>query len=174
MTARKLPFDPIERATEHWQDQGWEAYAGGMAAVTSVMRGQQIYLARANDLLRPLDLTFSGFEVLALLAFSRRGSLPLGKVSERLQVNAGTVTSSINRLALRGLVQRVPNPADGRGVLAQLTTEGRAVMKKAARLLNEGLFVCTGLDEQDQAQLVRLLAGVRRWSGDFGEGQSSG
>ena len=57
-----------------------------MAAVTSVMRVQQILIARLNELLRPWSLTFPRYEALLLLFYSRAGSLPLGKMGERLQV----------------------------------------------------------------------------------------
>ena len=58
-----------------------------MAAVTSIMRAQQILLARLNELLRPVGLTFPRYEALMLLSFTRRGALPLGKIGERLQVH---------------------------------------------------------------------------------------
>ncbi len=45
-----------------------------MAAVTSVMRAQAIVLARVEDVLRPLGLTFARYEVLMLLLFSGRGA----------------------------------------------------------------------------------------------------
>src|ERR1700744_2657127 len=96
-----------------------------MAVVTSVMRLQQIFLARADAVLRPFGLTFARYEVLMLLSFSRRGVLPLGKIGERLQVNAASVTNAVNRLETEGLVARQSNPDDGRGTLARLTPTGR-------------------------------------------------
>src|SRR5208282_1881291 len=57
-----------------------------MAAVTSIMRAQQILLAELDALLRPYELTFARYEALVLLTFSRRGALPLGVIGERLMV----------------------------------------------------------------------------------------
>ncbi len=57
-----------------------------MMAVTSVMRVQQILLARLNEALEPFELTFPRYEALMLLYLSRAGSLPLGKMGARLQV----------------------------------------------------------------------------------------
>jgi DNA-binding MarR family transcriptional regulator len=85
-----------------------------MAVVTSIMRLQQIYLGRANDVLRPFGLTFARYEVLMLLSFAQRGALPLGKIGERLQVNAASVTNAVDRLEAAGLVTRRSNPDDGR------------------------------------------------------------
>ena len=51
-----------------------------MTAVTSIMRVQQLLLARVEDALKPYGLTFAVYEALRLLAFTRRGSLPMGKL----------------------------------------------------------------------------------------------
>ena len=122
---RRLSFDPIAEAERQWGMHGWPDQASGMAVVTSIMRLQQIFLARADAVLRPLGLTFARYEVLMLLSFSRRGALPLGKIGERLQVNAASVTNAVDRLEADGLVPRQSNPDDGRGTLARLTPAGR-------------------------------------------------
>ena len=74
----------------------------GMVAVTSVMRAHQILLARVENALRPYDLSFSRFELLRLLAFSRTGALPITKASDRLQVHVTSVTHAIRRLEADG------------------------------------------------------------------------
>ena len=69
--------DPIALARANWERSGWGDVADGMVAVTSVMRAHQILLARVENALRPYDLSFSRFELLRLLAFSRTGALPI-------------------------------------------------------------------------------------------------
>ena len=121
---RRLSFDPIAEAERQWGRHGWPDQAQGMAVVTSIMRLQQIFLSRADAVLRPLGLTFARYEVLMLLSFSRQGVLPLGKIGERLQVNAASVTNAVDRLEADGLVTRQSNPDDGRGT-ARLIDGGR-------------------------------------------------
>jgi DNA-binding MarR family transcriptional regulator len=75
-----------------------------MMAVTSIMRAEQILIARLNELLRPWDLTFPRYEGLMLLHYSRNGSLPLGKMGSRLQVHPTSVTNIID--GLEGLEAR--------------------------------------------------------------------
>lgn len=162
-----LPFDPIEEAHRQWNAHGWDEAAPAMAVVTSIMRVQQILLGRADAALRPLDLTFARYEVLMLLSFSRRGALPLGKIGERLQVNPASVTNAIDRLEEQGLVERVPNPADGRGTLAQLIAAGRAKASAATDVMNAGVFADLGIDGEGLGQLFSLLRGIRRAAGDF-------
>jgi DNA-binding MarR family transcriptional regulator len=91
-----------------------------MHLVTSIMRVQQAYLGRIEAILRPSGLTFARFEVLRLLAFSRLGSLPVGKVGERLQVHPASVTNAVQRLEADGLVVRRTNPGDRRSVFGNV------------------------------------------------------
>ena len=116
-TPLNLRLDPIEEAKRQWVAHGWAPAAEGMAAVTSVMRAQQIMQARVDEVLRPYDLTFARYEMLMLLHFSRRGSLPVTKASARLQVHPTSVTNAVDRLEAAGLVRRTPHPTDGRATL---------------------------------------------------------
>ncbi len=156
-----LRFDPIGEARRQWGLHGWDDVAPAMAVVTSIMRVQQLLLARADAALRPFELTFARYEVLMLLSFSSRGALPLGKIGERLQVNPASVTNAIDRLEEQGLVARVPNPADGRGTLARLTDEGRARAAAATDAVNSSVFVDLGLTAEGIERLFELLRDVR-------------
>lgn len=162
-----LRFDPIGEARRQWGLHGWEDAAPAMAVVTSIMRVQQLLLARADAALRPFELTFARYEVLMLLSFSSRGALPLGKIGERLQVNPASVTNAIDRLEEQGLVARVPNPADGRGTLARLTDEGRARAAAATDAVNSSVFVDLGLTAEGIERLFELLRDVRLAARDF-------
>jgi DNA-binding MarR family transcriptional regulator len=138
-----------------------------MAMVTSVMRLQQIFLSRADSVLRPLGLTFARYEVLMLLSFSRSGSLPLGLIGARLQVNAASVTNAVDRLEAGELVTRCPNPQDGRGTLAALTESGRALALRATDLMNAEVFSDLGLDPVELDGLFESMRHLRRAAGDF-------
>jgi DNA-binding MarR family transcriptional regulator len=164
---RQLDFDPVEEARRQWAAHGWPDAASGMAAVTSLMRAQQILLARIDEQLRPLDLTFARYEVLMLLLFSRAGELPLGVVGSRLQVHPTSVTSAVDRLERQGLVLRVPHPTDGRTRLARLTHDGRQRALEATERLNGSVFAEPGLADEEVEPLVDLLRGLRRRAGDF-------
>src|SRR6266545_7065839 len=104
MDRRPLPVDPIDVAVKHWESHGWQEAAPGMGVLTSVMRVQQIFAAQVARVLRPFGLTFARYEVLMLLLFSRRGSLPLGTMGERLQVHPASVTNAVTRLEEDGLI----------------------------------------------------------------------
>src|ERR1700755_2465369 len=90
--------DPVAEARRQWGAHGWENAADGMAAVTSLMRAQQIALARVETVLKRHGVTFARYEVLMLLYFSRRASLPMTLIGERLQVHPTSVTNAVDRL----------------------------------------------------------------------------
>ncbi len=166
--SRRLSFDPIAEAERQWGLHGWADQASGMALVTSIMRLQQIFLSPRDAVLRPLGLTFARYEVLMLLSFSRKGVLPLGKIGERLQVNAASVTNAVDRLEADGLVTRRSNPDDGRGTLAFLTAAGRRSAAKATDAMNEQVFTDLGVSPAIVERLFDQLADLRRAAGDFG------
>jgi DNA-binding MarR family transcriptional regulator len=167
MTIKPLNIDPIAEARRHWADRWGEEPARPMAAITSIMRAQQILLARLNELLGPLDLTFPRYEALMLLSFTREGTLPMGKVGERLQVHRTSVTNIIDKLEADGFVRRVPHDADRRTTLAQITDAGRDVAMRSTELLNAAAFGLEALADEDQERVTKLLRTLRLEAGDF-------
>ena len=161
-----LPFDPIDEAARQWALR-WEGVPA-MHAVTSLMRVQQLVLGRLDAILRPHGLTFARYEALVLLCFSSLGSLPLGKMGERLQVHPTSITSTVQRLEADGLVSRRPHPQDRRTVLAEVTDAGRALVERATADLVGADFALGALSDEQLGELSALLAPVRRGAGDFG------
>jgi len=138
-----------------------------MVAVTSVMRAHQILLARVESALRPYELSFSRFELLRLLAFSRSGALPITTASDRLQVHVTSVTHAILRLEGSGLVRRLPHPTDGRTTLVEITELGRSTVEDATVTLNDKVFARIGMSEPESRALVAAIETLRRSAGDF-------
>jgi DNA-binding MarR family transcriptional regulator len=165
--AGPLPFDPIAEARRQWDVHWGGAATPSMAAVTSVMRAQQIILARLNELLVPVDLTFARYEALMLLFYSRRGELPLGKISDRLQVHRASVTNVVDKLVETGYVERIVPEQDRRAVLARITKEGRQVARRATRRLNTAGFGMSPLDAEACDALYEALTPLRAAAGDF-------
>lgn len=162
---RPLPFDPIVRAADIWAER--IGPSSTMAAVTSVMRVQQILQSAVDNALRPHNLTFARYEALVLLTFSQRGSLPMRVMGDRLQLHPTSVTNIVDRLEQDGLVQRLPHPTDRRTTLVEITEAGQDQMKRATESVTEIGFGMRGLDEEQTRQLTNLLGEVRHASGDF-------
>ena len=161
----KLPFDPIARAAEHWAERVGPATT--MAAVTSIMRVQQILQSAVDNALRPHNLTFARYEALVLLSFSKRGSLPMRVMGDRLQLHPTSVTNIVDRLEQDELVRRTPHPTDRRTTLVEITKEGTARRERATKAVTDIDFGLTGLTQRQTEQLTELLTKVRKAAGDF-------
>jgi DNA-binding MarR family transcriptional regulator len=162
-----LSFDPIKEARRQWDAHWGDGAVPSMAAVTSIMRAQQIILARLNELLEPLALTFPRYEALMLLFYSRKGELPLGKLSDRLQVHRASVTNVVDKLLDSGYVERVGHQRDRRAILARITKDGRRVARLATKRLNGAGFGMGPLDDAACDALYEALTPLRLGAGDF-------
>jgi DNA-binding MarR family transcriptional regulator len=73
-------------------------------------------------------------------------------------VTSGTMTNRVDRLASKGLVQRMPDPDDKRGVLVRLTNEGRSRVDAALEgLLEQERELLESLTTSQRASLAAML-----------------
>jgi DNA-binding MarR family transcriptional regulator len=162
-----LSFDPIAEAARQWRKQWGPRTVPPMRAVTSIMRAQQILLARLNTALEPTGLTFPRYEALMLLFYSRRGALPLGKIGDRLQVHRTSVTNLIDGLERLGYAIRTSHPTDRRTTLAAITEDGRTAAWRATEALNGLDFGTAPLRRSELDTLSGILERLRQDAGDF-------
>ena len=165
-----LPFDPIEEAGRQWRKHWGTSMVAPMMAVTSIMRVQQILLARLNEALAAYELTFARYEALMLLYLSRRGSLPMGKMGARLQVHPTIVTNLVDGLEKLGYVERTPHPSDRRTTLASITDRGREVAGDATEALHAIRFGTPPLRKSELESVTQTLGRWRETAGDFAVG----
>lgn len=162
-----LPIDPLAEARRQWIAHGWNDAADGMTLVTSIMRAQQLLLARVEGALKRFDLSFARYELLQLLSFTKDGVIPMASATARLQVHPTSITNTVQRLERDGLVVREPHPRDGRASMLLLTDAGRELAAQATAALNSEVFTEPGMPRDDVASIVRALARFREGAGDF-------
>jgi DNA-binding MarR family transcriptional regulator len=162
-----LKFDPVQEARGQWEHRWGRAHGPIIAASLSIMRVQQILLAEVNAALSEFGLNIARYEALMLLAATRRGALPLGKMGERLQVHPTSVTNIINRLEEDGLARRIPHVHDRRTILAEITPTGRQLLGQATRSLLDERFSIAALTDTEAEEFTRLAAKIRIAAGDF-------
>ncbi|WP_082373963.1 MarR family transcriptional regulator [Nocardia sp. NRRL S-836] len=109
--------------------------------------------------LRPHDLTWTAFNVLAILR--HQGTAQIGQVARQLGASAGTLTGVAKNLEQRGLLQRNPHPSDRRHVLMCLTEEGAALAEGLSfSYLAEAEFVTSCFSDDDATLLSELLTSL--------------
>jgi len=151
--------DEVDRLVGAWARERPDLDVGPLEVLSRVTR-----LARHLDRARRTafaahDLEVWEFDVLAAL---RRAGRPYvlspGQLVDQTMVTSGTMTNRIDRLETRGLVQRLPDPADRRGVHVRLTPRGKDHVDSAlADLLHRERDLLRGLSRNDQDALSTLL-----------------
>ncbi|MEU5632314.1 MarR family winged helix-turn-helix transcriptional regulator [Streptomyces rishiriensis] len=85
-----------------------------------------------RQLRRDAGMTHADYSLLAYLSMAPDGTLGMSDLAERLKITRSRLTHAVSRLREVGLVDRREDPADGRGQLAFLTDEGRALLEVVA------------------------------------------
>ena len=108
-----------------------------------------------------VDHGLQGWEFDVLAALRRSGwpyRLSPSRLSRATHVTSGTMTNRIDRLSARELVMRHTDPHDGRGVLVQLTDEGRGRVDAAlGELLDAESALLAQMPPDQRAALTSLL-----------------
>jgi DNA-binding MarR family transcriptional regulator len=151
--------DDVDRLVEAWQRERGDLDLRPMEVLSRVSRLSH-HLDRARrQSFADHGIEYWEFDVLAAL---RRAGTPYelspGRLIKETLVTSGTMTNRVDRMAARGLVERLPDPHDRRGVLVRLTDEGRNTVDGAlASLLARERELLAGLDDAAQRQLASLL-----------------
>jgi DNA-binding MarR family transcriptional regulator len=151
--------DEVDELVEAWARERPDLDVAPVEVFSRIGR-----LARHLDLARRDAFTAAQvesweFDVLAAL---RRAGTPYelspGRLLRETLVTSGTMTNRVDRLTARGLVERLPDPHDRRGVLVRLTPEGKAAVDHAfEQLLEAERTFLAALPERDRARLAGLL-----------------
>src|SRR3954471_6538113 len=124
--------DDVDELAESWARERPDLDLAPVAVFSRISR-----LARHLDLARREAFAEHAIEVweFDVLAALRRAGEPYelspGRLLRETLVTSGTMTNRGDRLMARGLVERLPDPRDRRGVLVRLTPEGRACVDHA-------------------------------------------
>lgn len=93
--------------------------------------------AVATDVCAEADLTPAELRVLSLLAHADDGIASPRAIARFVVQTSGGLTATLNRLEHQRLIERRPDPADGRGRLVVLTDAGRTRQDTVVRALAE-------------------------------------
>jgi DNA-binding MarR family transcriptional regulator len=84
----------------------------------------------ARRLRQEADTDLGPSQVAALATIDRHGPLAPSELAKRERVKRPTATRILARLAEAGLVERIPDPEDGRGAIVSVSPDGRALLRR--------------------------------------------
>jgi DNA-binding MarR family transcriptional regulator len=151
--------DEVDRLVEAWRRERADLDLTPMEVLSRVTRlGHHLDKARRGAF---AEHSVESWEFDVLAALRRAGTpyeLSPGRLLKETLVTSGTMTNRVDRLAARGLVERLPDPSDRRGVLVRLTPAGRTTVDGALEsLLAREQALLVGLEPAQQRTLARLL-----------------
>ena len=152
--------DEVDRLIAAWKLQRPDLDLAPLAVLSRVTRiSRQLDITRRSAF---ADLETWGFDVLA--ALRRAGApyqlSPSALMAETL-VTSGTMTNRLDRLEELKLITREPDPTDGRGVLVQLTANGKSAVDRALEeLLVRENKLLSSISIADRTKLATILKNI--------------
>ena len=154
--------DHIDRWLEEHDLPGVDLEVEGIVDRINGLRRR--FNSMADETLAELGLAEGAWKVLTTLRLSgspHRKSV--GQLAKRAELSSGAMTNRLDRLEKAGLVRRVPDPEDRRGVLVELTDAGHRAWEDGlrAQAAKESL-IAAALTEDEKRKLNALLRGLMR------------
>jgi DNA-binding MarR family transcriptional regulator len=157
----------IEDFINGWRRERPDLDPSPLAIFGRAQRLSSSMIRATEELLQPLQLSWEVFCV--ILALRRSGKpyvLRPTDIYRQSLITSATATNRIDRASERGLVRRLPDPSDRRGILVELTPASKRLADRAIEMqiamLAKQLSVLT---RSERAQLGDLLAKLLSSSG---------
>lgn len=139
---------PVRLAAETWE---------------SLFRAQVAVMRRLQSGPAFKALAVNEYDVLFTLSRCPSGWLRLNELNDNVLLSQSSLSRLVERLEKRGLVERMPAPQDGRGVLLKLTDAGRDLQKQIGRehVRDISALLTPALTASEQRELLRLTEKLR-------------
>ena len=144
---------------EHWTRERPDLDSSSLGVLARVSRLARVAEANAGAVLSQFGVSEVEFLLLAAIRTAPDQQPAPRDLLNSLMVTSGGLTNRADRLESLGLVERIANPADRRGILLQLTESGRELVNRVttAYVENQKMILGAALDDQERATLASLL-----------------
>jgi DNA-binding MarR family transcriptional regulator len=122
-------------------------------SIRRLIQASELYTKELNK-----KYQISAAQLNCILTLFEFGSLPPSKIADHMMVKSSTVTGVVDRLELKGLVERIRNSPDRRVITIQLTEAGKKLAQNAPPPIQQKII--DGLKRTEKAkkdQIVRSL-----------------
>jgi DNA-binding MarR family transcriptional regulator len=128
--------DSVDRIVQAWRRHDPQLDSSSLEVTGRLVLCASYYERAVIAVLQPFGLSIADFDVLNTLrrVGDQHGSKPTDLARSSL-ITTGAMTSRLDRLERSGLIRRMPDPADRRGVLVRLTSQGSKVARQALQEL---------------------------------------
>lgn len=163
---RQIISDRFDRMLEKWHASRPEVDFSSFEVGTRILRAAHYLQARLDRTAAGYGLAHQG-DLDVLTQLDLVGPQSPSMLARDLLLTTGGMTVRLNRLQDAGLIERKPNPDDGRGVHVHLTSRGRALAQDALVALEEvHRAITASLQPSDSKQVNGLLRALLSALGD--------
>ncbi|MDX7998490.1 MarR family transcriptional regulator [Xenorhabdus sp. Reich] len=155
-----MKHDHVDRLLIQWEQQRPDLDPSSMGVIGRLCRVSKIIEQRLQHAFREHGLSTIEFDILATL---RRNNTPITptEMYQSVMLTSGAMSTRIEHMVQRGLIERIANEEDRRSCKVFLTSEGKALIDKAVEShLENQKNILESLTETQQEQLATLL---RHW-----------
>lgn len=166
MEAGRGMTDRLDHMLDRWSTSRPDLDFSPLEVVTRMLRAAHLIQARLDGIAAAYGLSHRG-DLETLTEVDLVGPLTPTELAEDLLLTSGGMTVRLNRLQAAGLIERQPNPRDGRGVLVHLTPAGKDLAEDALSTLLQAQSAIVGmLEKPHRGHLARLLRTLLTELGD--------
>jgi MarR family 2-MHQ and catechol resistance regulon transcriptional repressor len=128
-----------------------------------LMKAHEALRRHAEQNIHGLGIGFSDFMVLEVLL--HKGPTPVNEIGRRVRLTSGSITSAVDRLEAKGLVERRLDPEDRRTRVVHLTAAGRKLIACAFADHERAMErAAAGLTPDERAEVVALLKRLGKYA----------
>jgi MarR family 2-MHQ and catechol resistance regulon transcriptional repressor len=121
-----------------------------------LMKAHEAMRQHADRHIRSLGIGFSDF--LVLEALLHKGPTPVNEIGRKVHLTSGSITTAVDRLERKGMVERRNDPEDRRARVVHLTASGRKLISCAFADHERALERASGgLTAAERGQAAALL-----------------
>lgn len=121
-----------------------------------LMKAHEAMRNHAERHIHSLGIGFSDFAALEVLL--HKGPLPVNEIGRLVRLTSGSMTTAVDRLERKGMVERRNDPADRRARVVHLTAAGRKLIECAFADHEAAMErAASGLTPQERSQASALL-----------------
>ncbi len=124
-----METDAVDQMVARWTAERPDLDVSSMGVLARIALAARLFGRVLERQYAKLGLTGASFDVLAMLRqVGKPYRLTPTQLYSSLRVSSGTMTNRVDQLERAGLVARLPDPQDRRGLLVELTPRGLEVI----------------------------------------------
>ena len=142
-------------------DSGPDPDGSANECIVGIVRAGEAFVALANQALNGYQLSPAARQALAVLDGAGKPLSPT-EIARRLIVTTASITSLLDTLQRRGLVERRPDPADRRRLLITITPAAQELVRRfVPEIVALQASVMRDIPDQERRQFVAVLTRIR-------------